>query len=346
MNKIILLIASYVPHQVITIKSLIGIYEAELHSFSISKDFEYIPADIDGLYTYRQEDFTKQELLEKILFQNPDILVTAGWMISDYVWVAKRIKKQLDIPVVAYSDTPWYGTFRQRVNALISPFHVKKAFTHIWVAGIYQYYYARKLGFANDQIIFHSLSADVDLFKKVDIEAKRGKYSKNFIYIGRFTSVKGLDILQNAWHNIKDKKGWTLTLVGAGEQKEKLEKDSSIIIKDYMNHSELINELQQSGCFVLPSRKEPWALVIHEAAAAGLPIVCTKTCGASAHFVIDGYNGYKVDTNSETSLQYAMEQIINADMATLMRYSTNSRNLSNSITPEMTAASLMQLLEK
>jgi len=42
--------------------------------------------------------------------------------------------------------------------------------------------------------------------------------------------------------------------------------------------------LENSGCFILPSRYEPWALVIHEAACAGLPIICTNVCGTVDHF--------------------------------------------------------------
>ena len=46
------------------------------------------------------------------------------------------------------------------------------------------------------------------------------------------------------------------------------------------------------GVFVLPSIYEPWALVLQEFAAAGLPILCSSICGASPHFVINNYNGY------------------------------------------------------
>src|SRR5690606_15629500 len=98
--------------------------------------------------------------------------------------------------------------------------------------------------------------------------------------------------------------------------------------------------------FVLPSLSEPWALVIHEAVSAGLPVICTKVCGASPHFVIDGHNGYKVEMGSVNDLKNAMEAVIGMDISGLLRYSENSRLLSNSITPKLTAASLMQLINR
>ena len=41
----------------------------------------------------------------------------------------------------------------------------------------------------------------------------------------------------------------------------------------------------------LPSDYEPWALVINEAAAAGLAIVASDAVGAAAELVRDGVNG-------------------------------------------------------
>lgn len=338
------LVGSYVPHQVLTINTIIEKYNAEIHSISVSKNFTYIPKENENLKTYKLQDFTKEDLLKRIMSIDPDLLVVAGWMIPEYVWVAKRIKKTTEIPVVAMSDTPWYGTLRQKLNSIISPFHIQKAFTHLWVAGIYQYDYARKLGFKNEQIIYNCLSADTDLFSAVNIDKKNEKYPKNFLYLGRYTEVKGLQNLMKAWSNIKDKKGWTFTLVGNGEMREELINYGNFIVKDYMSQDLLKEELENTGCLVLPSLKEPWALVIHEAASAGIPVICTKTCGAAPHFVIDGYNGYQVENNSVAELTKAMEKIIDKDNGELLSYCYNSRKLSNVITPDKSVASIMQLI--
>jgi glycosyltransferase involved in cell wall biosynthesis len=42
---------------------------------------------------------------------------------------------------------------------------------------------------------------------------------------------------------------------------------------------------------VHPSDYEPWALVINEAAAAGMAIVSSSVVGAAAELVRDGFNG-------------------------------------------------------
>lgn len=342
--KAVFLVGSYVPHQLTSINSLIDLYNVEVYSFSISKMFKYIPESKQCFTPFLFNNFGKIRALDKIRKIKPDIVITAGWMIQDYNWICKKIRSSSSIPVVAMSDTPWYGTWKQKINTIIAPFHVKKAFTHLWVAGIRQYDYARKLGFADKQVIFNSLCADLNIFKKVDIESKEKCYPKNLLYIGRLTEVKGLQNLLKAWQKIKSKKGWTFTLIGCGELKDELVNSKYFKVKNYMPQDSLLKEMQESGCFVLPSTHEPWALVIHEAAAAGLPIICTETCGAAPHFVINNYNGFRVRNNSINDLKDKLEVIINCTDEKLMSFSHRSRQLSQSITPEIQAASIMQLL--
>ena len=111
-----------------------------------------------------------------------------------------------------------------------------------------------------------------------------------------------------------------------------------------MSQEKLIEEAQNAGCFVLPSRFEQWALVIHEFAAAGMPLLCSKHCGASRHFLINGYNGYEFDPNNIETLIDRLKTITSLDEETLIKMSIRSRELSNCITPEKTAHILVSLL--
>lgn len=344
--KAVYLVIDYVPHQVLSIKTLIGMSGAQVLAFHVGRFHKEVPDLGERFLTIQYNSLPKEAILEEIRNFRPDIIVTAGWMIPEYNSICKAIKKESKVPIVAMSDTPWYGTYRQKINSLISPFHLKKAFTHLWVAGSRQYDYARKLGFSNQQIIFNSLSADVDIFKRVSIEKKKIDYPKNFLYIGRFDEVKGLRNLIKAWNAIENKNGWTFTLVGKGNLKTELQLNGEFLVKDYMSQERLLIEMQNSGCFVLASIKEPWAIVLHEAAAAGLPIVCTETCGASPHLVVNNYNGFTVENNSVPALKHNLAKIINSGTNKLIAFSHNSKKISYSINPELHVASLIQLLDK
>lgn len=342
--KVVFLVIDYVPHQVLSIKNLIHTAGAEVRAFHMGYFSKDVPSDLRNFETTHYQALTREEMLRQIRDFKPDLLVTAGWSIPVYNWICKQLIKSHNVPIIAMSDTPWYGTLKQKINAFISPFHIKTMFTHIWVAGIRQYDYARKLGFSNQQIIFNSLSAENYIFNQVNIEVKKFNYPKNFVYVGRLIDIKGLRNLAIAWSSISDKKGWTFTLIGNGEMKEELIMDGNFIVKDYLPQDLLVDEMQNSGCFVLPSLKETWAIVLHEAAAAGLPIICTETCGAAPHFVINNYNGYRVCDNSVLDLQIKLERIINMSDKNLVDFCNRSRALSKFINPEIQTASLLQLL--
>lgn len=341
--KVAFLIIDYVPHQVQTIKNLIEIKDAEVMSFHVEELEKNIPKLLN-FNSFKYKELKKEEIFQKILDFNPDLVITAGWMISEYIWVCKNLLKLKKFPIVAQSDTQWYGKRTQKVNAFISPLHLKKAFSHLWVAGYYQYEYGKKLGFSNNQILFNSLSANVDLFKEVDISIKERKYPKNLLYIGRFSPEKGILNLLEAWNNIKDKKGWTLTFVGRGNLKKDIRSTEGVIVKDYMSQENLILEMQHSGAFILPSTFEPWALVLHEAASAGLPIICTEVCGASPYFVIENYNGFKIQAGSSKEIKESIGKLISKDDNELIQFSKNSRLLGDTINPKLSIANLLQVL--
>ena len=57
---------------------------------------------------------------------------------------------------------------------------------------------------------------------------------------------------------------------------------------------------------VLPSRYDPWPLVIVESAAAGLPIVHTECCGSAVECVRNYYSGRGVATENPRELATAL----------------------------------------
>jgi glycosyltransferase involved in cell wall biosynthesis len=183
------------------------------------------------------------------------------------------------------------------------------------------------------------------LFLQASITHKQNNYPKNFLFIGRFVPVKGLNLLIDAWNQIADKKTWTLTLVGDGPEKDTLKNIHGVTVKDFMSQSELIKEIEQSGCFILPSVFEQWALVIHEAAASGLPIIATNVCGSAPYFVISGYNGYQIEPKVE-SIKRSLEKVMALNENQLIQFSKNSKKLAESITPELGAAQLMSVINK
>ena len=347
--KIIYLYAELMPYQVIVFKELIKTYSAEIIAVHWDKK-KLTPYELpitDGVI-YKPKSFfkSKKELLNFVRLESPDIIYCSGWMDNDYRYVAKKIKR-IGIPVIAGSDTQWRGG-KQWFNVIFASIRHKRWFSHIWVSGIYQYEYARKLRFSKDKIIFNSLTADVSLFSNYG-KLNLHKMPKNFVYIGRFDEkIKGLHTLVKAFKILKEdvNNPWRLICIGNGVLKEQLLKVKDIIVYDFMDQKDICMKSHEFGFLVLPSLFENWGLVLHEATCLGLPIISSKICGGNSTFLIDGYNGFSFSPNSVQDLVAVMKKVSSLSDDSLLRLRENSFRLHNRITPQITAASLMSVIKQ
>lgn len=343
---ILILYTELMPYNVVVIKELVK-KGCRVHVVlqDTNKKTPYLPPLMDGVTYYNRSTFWDPDHLYRLVKRlSPDLIWTAGWIDTLYNEVAGMIREKLSVPVVASSDTQWRGGI-QWFNVLTSRFRQHRWFSHIFVAGEWQVKYARKLGFRPDQILMHNLSADVELFSRIDLDRRERDYPKRLLYIGRYAPAKGLTYLVKAWQSIADRKGWQLTLVGNGPEKEKLIGYPDVEILDFMDQQALLQVMENSGAFILPSVSEPWALVIHEAACAGLPVLASNCCGAVASFLREGENGYLFTPGNIRSIRYAIERLIEQSEADLLQMGRNSRKLGMQITPQRVADTLLTVLK-
>jgi glycosyltransferase involved in cell wall biosynthesis len=226
--------------------------------------------------------------------------------------------------------------------------YFSRYFSHAWVAGSYQYEYARRLGFEKNQIIYDLYSADINLFHQAyrkGSERRRSQYPHRFQFIGRFEEVKGLNVLIEAWRELGDAKlDWDLCLIGHGSLRDALPALPGVVVKDFMQPAELLEDLQHAGCFVLPSHTEPWGVAVHECAAAGIPLILSDVVGAAATFLISGLNGFTFTARDPRSLADRMAQMISLNDDQLRVMSDHCYDLSRRITPQSSAANLLSLV--
>ena len=346
MITILILYTELMPYNVVVIKELVK-KGCCVHVVLWDKDklTPFLPPLFEGVTYYNRSTFCNPDHLFRLVKKiNPDLVWVAGWIDPLYNEVAGMIRKKLHLPVVAGSDTQWHGG-KQWLNVLTAGFRQRRWFSHIFVAGEWQVKYARKLGFRPDQILMHNLSADVDLFSQIDINNREKEYPKRLLYVGRFSPEKGLVGLLKAWQSISDRKGWQLTLVGNGPEREKLTGYPDVEILDFMNQQDLLKVLENSGAFILSSVFEQWSLVLHEAACAGLPILASNCCGAVVSFVREGENGYLFIPGNIPAIRSSIEKLIIQPEADLLRMGRHSRILGMQITPERVADTLLTILE-
>jgi glycosyltransferase involved in cell wall biosynthesis len=334
------------PYNVAVLKELAsqGFFITVLHNTERTLT-PFSPPLIENVSFLQNETISRKQLTEMALALRPCLVYVSDRTIAKYNYTAVVLRKKLQIPVISGFDSQWRGG-KQWINVLTSWFRHKRFFSHVLIAGMRQFEYAKRLGFRNDRILWPLNSANIEIFLKIPINQNRFIGKRNFIFVGRFAKVKGLEVLLKAWADITEKNGSTLTLIGNGPLKDQLRYPPDVIIHDFMNQDSLAEVASQASCFILPSTFEPWALVIHEFAAAGLPLIVTSACGAAPHFVINNFNGFIVKPNHVSELKDAIEKIIRISDDKLQTFSLRSRELSKGITSKMVAYAITSILDQ
>jgi len=349
--KILFLYAEVMGYTMATLKALSsqGVESHVVH-WDKSKLTPYRAPDVDNIYFYSrsaQDIRTLSSLAEQI---NPSIIFVSGW--ADHLYlVFSREMCSKGRTVISGFDAQWRGTLKQQFAALLSRFHFFFMFySHAWVAGASQYEYVRRLGFRPHQIIFNLYSAEVYVFHAAyhdSISIKRKSYPHRFLFVGRLERVKGLDVLLKAWRILgEEQSDWELHLIGNGSLNKYFCSISGITVKSFMSEAELAYEASAAGCFVLPSRLEPWGVVVHEFAAAGLPLILSDAVGARTAFLVSGWNGYCFRAGDPIQLASFMRKVIHSADSQLISMGDKSYNLSHRITPELSAASLLSIVDR
>lgn len=332
-------------YQIPVLEQYVEKYNSKVHvvHWDHKKLTTYAPPVIKNVTYYKRSKLNAKTLCGLIDGINPEIVYVSGWMDKSYLKACAELKKK-GIPVVAGCDNQWKATIRQRLGVVYFKFFMDKYFDYLWVPGPFQFEFARRLGFAKNRILFNCYSADVELFTPNNLH--NSSLPHRFLFLGRFEKVKGVELLAQAWNEIENTRHWTLTFIGNGSLKEKLSNYPNIEVKEFIPPELLKKEISRYGCLILPSLSEPYALVIHEAMAAGLPVLATEVCGAAPVFILNGYNGYTFQANSIEILKGNMQLIMNMPSLKFKEMSINALKQSEIITPEITAASFMSILNK
>jgi glycosyltransferase involved in cell wall biosynthesis len=122
--------------------------------------------------------------------------------------------------------------------------------------------------------------------------------SLKFLYVGRLSKEKNIDLVLNAWRRLFIK-GLvdSSQLIIAGDGPFSAQLDLSICdYRGYLTPSELISCYKEADCLLLPSSFEPFGAVVAEAAAFGLFLILSHQVNAKNHFLVPNINGLLVAT--------------------------------------------------
>jgi phosphatidylinositol alpha 1,6-mannosyltransferase len=143
------------------------------------------------------------------------------------------------------------------------------------------------------------------------------------LYVGRLVPQKGIETLVEAVAEAPAR----LVLVGDGPLLEPLRRLApDAIFAGFLEGDELVEAYVAADVFALLSTREPWGVVVNEAAAAGLPLVLSETVGAAADLLRPGENGLAVPAGDSSAAAAALRTLA-GDAELRRRYGARSREL-------------------
>lgn len=130
------------------------------------------------------------------------------------------------------------------------------------------------------------------------------------MFVSRIIKEKGIEILIEAFNDycleINSVKS-ELILIGYSPDEKYLnyiqrKMNSSTSYKGFLNREDLIRFYDSSDIFVFPSHGDIWGLVLNEAMARGLPVICSDKVNSASELIEDGVNGFIYNSHNKFEL--------------------------------------------
>ena len=215
----------------------------------------------------------------------------------------------------------------------------------VYCYGSSQTSYLHSLGVSQKKI--HKRIQATDNKKFRDSFLKTSVEKKNiFLYVGRLSAEKNLELLIDTFKELKNN-DWELRIIGAGNReaflREKVDLESipNVTFLGGVPWASVIEHYAESKVFILPSKSEPWGIVVNEAMLCECALIVSKHCGCARDLVQETKNGFTFNPNEKEDLAEKMQYYIDhPDLASKM--GKRSWDFIKDETPEKAAQQMME----
>ena len=254
---------------------------------------------------------------------NADIIhLMNHWTILNalvYISVRRHKKPYVVCPAGAL---PLFGR-SQRVKYLYNKFIgnniISKANGHVAIA-VNEIGHFQKYGVEPDKVSLIPNGINPEDFKWSDVDNFRRKYglddSPFILFVGRLNSIKGPDLLLNAFKKISEAfNDYHLVFAGPdggmlSELKNKSEEmkiTNRVHFTGYLGGEEKSSAYRAASLLAIPSRQEAMSIVVLEAGIMGTPVLLTDQCGLDE---VERIGGGKVVNATVDALQKGLSKIL------------------------------------
>lgn len=301
--------------------------------------------------------FYQPGLIKKILATRPDIVITDAfnhWTLP-VLWLRTHHNFR---HIVCYERTAHTerNASRGKLRFL--------SFARHWVDavhynGVLCRDFLLSCGYPAEKLRAGNMTVDVDGFGRRSAETSEQELADVrklygignemvFLYVGRLIPLKGLRELLHSWWQWcgGNRVSAKLLLVGDGPQEEELRADcekyalDNVVFAGRCDYDSLGILYRLADVFMIPTLEDNWSLVVPEAMACGLPILCSVYNGCHPELVRPE-NGWTFDPLSPESLTGALQNayLARADLPEMGRH---SRRIVHDFSPEMIARNMLE----
>jgi glycosyltransferase involved in cell wall biosynthesis len=189
--------------------------------------------------------------------------------------------------------------------------------------------YVESLGVPAERITVAPNAVDAHVFG--DSARTRTDDAVRVVAVGRLAPEKGIDTLLEAARDLPVE----VVLAGTGPEEARLRglAGPNATFLGNVARDALASVYADADIAVMPSRSDPWGMVLNEAALAGLPLVSTSAAGAAWELIDDGVNGFRVPPDDPAALRAALARLVD-DAAFRRAAGARSREIAARFTPE------------
>lgn len=266
----------------------------------------------------------------------PAAILLSGYdelpMVAGAVWARRR-----GCALLIGADSNVLGDRAQGLKRWVKQRYVPWAMggAQVMVCGELGRAYFRRYGVPDERLSIMPYEPDYGLIEGMTTERAAELVSgiglapgrRRILCSNRLVGVKRVDVVIDAFAGIADARpGWDLVIAGDGPLAAELTARTPpallsagrVRFLGFQDQAMMSALYRVCDALVLASEYEPWALVVNEAACAGLALVTTSVVGASSELVEDGINGLIVPPGDTPALRAALARVTEPGVAESM----------------------------
>ena len=142
---------------------------------------------------------------------------------------------------------------------------------------------------------------------------------RSLLALGRLVEKKGFDLLIDAFSRIANRHpDVVLVIAGEGPSRKSLERQAAALglekriwFSGHLDRCGVARAMAEAEVFVMPSRIEPFGIVVLEAWCAATPVIATNR-GGTKEFIHDGVDGVLVDPTDIGEMAHALDVMVSS----------------------------------